>query len=113
MQAIYHILYPDGAIETNQVEWPALPDRSEVETLIGPLLGGDPAEHVTVLYEGEPRDMFVSELGHEPVNAPLPVNPAATKIFRANVLADYPDTDPDRLPAIAGPAVLFANRVVW
>jgi hypothetical protein len=115
MQAIYHVIHPDGTIDTDEVEWPPRPGRHAIETLLGPLLGGEPLEHVAVLFDGEQRDMFVSELGLAPLTtrAPLPDNPLATTIFRANVLTRYPDTDPDGLPGIAGVAVLFVNRLVW
>ena len=66
-------------------------------------------EHVAVLYQDRPADMFVDEIG---AIKSLPRNEAATAIYRANWLKQHPRTDPESLDAIYGPAVLF-HRIVW
>jgi hypothetical protein len=53
-------------------------------------------------------DMFVDEDSH---GRERPRNEAATTIYRANALRQFPGTDPESLPWIAGPAVLFDRRV--
>ncbi|MGH6714927.1 MAG: hypothetical protein ACREDC_01935 [Bradyrhizobium sp.] len=97
-----------------EIDWGHDPGFRSIKTLVEPLLGlGEPFEHVTVLHEGRRVDMFVSELGRVSLatRAPLPINPRATKIYRCNWLTEYPDDDPNSLPAIAGVAVLFLQRV--
>jgi hypothetical protein len=42
----------------------------------------------------------------------LPRNDAATKIYRNGFLSNRPNHDPEKLPYIAGPAVVFL-RSVW
>ncbi len=66
-----------------------------------------------MLHEGQRRDMFVSEYGRlqMPGRGPLPRNERATAIYRTLALVQAPATDPERLPWIAGPAVLFERRV--
>jgi hypothetical protein len=88
-----------------------------LKDVIEPITGA-PMEHVRVFgdFNGGANyrylDMFVNELGHlsEP---PLPRNEAATLIYRRNVLYHEPGKyDPEELPWIAGPAVLF-EKIVW
>lgn len=52
--------------------------------------------------------MFVDEMG---ALKRLPRNDAATKIYRNSFLSKRPDDDPEKLPLIAGPAVVFLRRV--
>lgn len=63
---------------------------------------------------GERHDMFVDGLSATASKPgyPLPINKPATDIYRANWLAQHPGDDPEDLPAIHGPAVLF-HRIVW
>jgi hypothetical protein len=58
--------------------------------------------------------MFVSEYGHMRLTTRerLPINDRATAIYRNNWMTQYPDTDPETLPNIAGIAILF-YRTVW
>ena len=58
---------------------------------------------------GEWTDMFVDEMG---ALRRLPRNDAATRIYRNGFLSKRPDDDPEKLPYIAGPAVVFL-RPVW
>lgn len=68
-------------------------------------------EHVAVLYDGERRDMFVGETSA--INGRHIRNIRATEIYRCNTLTNDPGIDPESLPAISGPAVLFPFRRVW
>ena len=112
----YIVFFADGNTRFSFVQWPREPGLKLIEALVLPILGeGEPLEQVSVLYEGRPRDMFVSELGRLGLTTrpPLPRNEAATAIYRAHWLGRKPDTVPDSLPWIAGAAVLFTNRTVW
>lgn len=66
-------------------------------------------EHVTVLFNGERRDMFVDEMG---ALQGLPVNDAATAIYwtasRARGESDFRNA-----PRIHGVAILFPDHQVW
>ena len=98
----------DSAVETGSVEWPDKPGFSTINKLVQPLIGGGHIEHVTVLHGGERRDMFVDEEGHV---KGMDRNDRATSIYRTNWLKKHPGCDPETLPSIAGPAVLFTRRV--
>lgn len=82
-----------------------------VKEIVAGVIGEDnDFEHVTVWHDDLYLDMFVDETG---VEKDLPVNPIATSIYRANVLAHEP---PDSvllkdLPSIHGDAVLFLEKV--
>jgi hypothetical protein len=107
----YHILATDGERTTRTVEWPRDPGYDRIKALIEPILGaGNWLEHVAVLHEGQRRDMFVDENGH---SKRLPRNEVATEIYRSNWLTQHPGVDPEELPHIVGPAVLFPDRLVW
>ncbi|SPL65377.1 hypothetical protein [Ochrobactrum soli] len=88
----------------------------------------EPIERVNVLYRGEYRDMFVGETSA--INGRHIRNIRATEVYRANALENHwrlnsPDPtkakpidlswtlDPEILPAISGPAVLFPDYQVW
>lgn len=71
----------------------------------------EPFERVRVLYEGEYRDMFVGETSA--VNGRHIRNIRATEIYRNNTLLNVPNTDPESLPAISGPAIIFPDHQVW
>jgi hypothetical protein len=89
--------------------WPRLREVVEAVT-------GEPCEHVYVFwdYPGDEhccyRDLFVNEMGHV---RQMPRNELATAIYRNNVLVHEPMgyPVPEALPWIAGPAVLFRERV--
>ena len=68
-------------------------------------------EHVSVLFNGHRRDMFVGETSA--INGRHIRNIRATEIYRANALSQNPGLDPEDLPAISGPAVLFPDVIVW
>lgn len=114
-------LYPARAVEHEQreVDLPHTkielsPDATEgpsykaLSAVLDPLFFKRPWEHVSVLFEGRRTDMFVDESG---VLDGLPRNEAATAIYRANWLSQYPHADPESLPHIAGLAVVFEKRV--
>lgn len=116
MNTTYAVYYA-GRVdpEVYVVDWPKDPGYGRIKALVEPLIGGEPLEQVAVLHAGQRRDMFVSETGnvHLTTRDPLPINDAATAIYRHNRLTQHPGTDPDTLPTIAGTAVLFTNRRVW
>lgn len=100
---------PGQQDEADEIEWSASPGLTALHDLLRPLLDGGQPEHVTVLWDGRRADMFVDEDG---VQKRLPVNVAATAIYRAAWLRRNPGTDPNSMPAIHGTAVLF-ERIVW
>jgi GNAT superfamily N-acetyltransferase len=105
----YGIYLPGKAEpERRDVDWPHDPGYDRIRDLIRPLLDGGKLEHVTVLHNGKPADMFVDE---DFQDKGLPRNDAATAIYRAYSLKCQPGTDPETLPAIAGPAIIFERRV--
>lgn len=64
MLTAYRIILPgDGRTERREIEWPRAPGYLAIAALIEPLLGNEPLEQVSVLHEGQRRDMFVSEYG--------------------------------------------------
>lgn len=86
----------------------------------------EPFEHVFVLFGGERRDMFVGETSA--INGRHIRNIRATEIYRAAAIENYRRgnsfdlpkemetwqlLDPERFPAISGPAVLFPDHSVW
>lgn len=103
------ILRPGRETEVKVVDLPLQPGFDRIDALIRPLLDGHDMEHVTVLYDGRRADMFVDEMGG---CIGLPVNDAATAIYRAATLRRAPLANPDALPAIFGPAVLV-ERLIW
>ena len=100
---------PDRDVERQQVDLPQEPSLDALKAVVRPLLDDALMEHVAVLYQDRPTDMFVDEIG---AIKRLPRNEAATAIYRANWLKQHPRTDPESLDAIYGPAVLF-HRIVW
>lgn len=101
--------------EVAEVDWPREPGYHRIKALVEPLLGeNEPLEHVSVLYNERPTDMFVSEMGAIALatRGPLPVNRAATEIYRAWSMKRRPGDNPETLPHIAGTAVVF-QRQVW
>jgi hypothetical protein len=106
------------------VNFTMIPVLGEARNLTGPFAGGydslkkligeyfdEDFEHVAVLFDGHRRDMFVG--GTSSINGRHIRNIRATEIYRANALSQDPDLDPEELPAISGPAVLFPSYIVW
>lgn len=105
----YRVIYPDGAQIPGKVDWPGDPGYDLIARLIRPILDGGNLEHVSVLHEGRRHDLFVDEDGH---SKRLARNDEATAIYRCNWLTQHPECDPESLPCIVGPAILF-SRLVW
>lgn len=112
MQSEILIMRPDEPNEKKMVEFEEgrfASLRDLVEAIVG-----EPFEHVNVFadFDGGTAfrycDMFVNELGHL---SDLERNENATIIYRRNALMHIRDCDPEELPWIAGPAVLFRQRV--
>lgn len=119
MKTTMHILRAGQPVEVREVEFKDRenlepgdggPGYDQLRTVIEPLLDGAPLEHVKVLWNGKPADMFVDEMGHVR-KQPLPRNDEATAIYRANWLKQHPECDPETLPIIVGTAILFEQRV--
>lgn len=103
------IIRANGDEETRTVELPAEPDYFQLKALISPIIGErNDFERVAVLHNGKATDMFVDEMG---ALKGLPRNERATAIYRNNYLAQHPGTNPEVLPWIVGPAVVFSRRV--
>ena len=104
-----HVLPPIGSMRTIMVQMRPEPDLNELRKYIEPHLDGEQLEHVTVLWDGKRTDMFVGECSA--INGRMIRNVRATEIYRNGTLTQHPDVDPESLPAISGPAVLFDRRV--
>lgn len=102
------IMRPDGETEAREIDLLDDPGYHRLKDLLHPLLDGGVLEHVTVLHDGKRTDMFVDDCG---LLKSLPRNEAATAIYRNNWLTQHPDEEPESLPAIHGPAILFSRRV--
>lgn len=109
---VHYFLIPVvGPIVVNQIAgFSSKRAYDALKASIGSLFD-EPFEHVAVLYEGHRRDMFVGETSS--INGRRIRNIRATAIYRANVLTRAPGTDPESLPSISGPAVLFPDTIVW
>lgn len=109
------IMRPGKPHETVEIDLRREPGYDKLREVLTPLLDGADLEHVSVLadFDGgtdyQRHDMFVDETGQL---KSLPRNEAATAIYRRNALRRRPGTDPEDLPCIVGPAVLF-DRIVW
>lgn len=105
-----------GAAVDREIEVNVSPQRlwAAVAVFVRPLFDEE-IEHVAVLYNGQRRDMFVGETSA--TNARHIRNVRATAIYRnATLTRDAALTirrDPEDLPAISGPAVLFPDTIVW
>ena len=102
------------APEECSVKWLRKPALSRMRSLIEPLLGNNYMEHISVLYLGHMRDMFVAEEGklHG-----MRYNERATEIYHNLLLkhheGPYPTDPKATLGIIVGVAVLFPDRRVW
>lgn len=115
------LIPPIGTPALSEIDLPEKPTMEELNRYLVPLLGGGRVlpERVRVLadFTGNENwvitDMFVDENGDA---KGLPRNSYATTVYRrATMLGKTPvpvPADPDDLPWIAGPAVLF-EREVW
>ncbi len=108
--------FTPGVVEgwIRKVDLPNEPGYEAIKNIVEPLLDGCNMEHVSVLWGGDRRDMFVDEMG---ALKRLPINNPATNIYRAYIyraywLSQHPKAKPDDLAAIHGVAVIF-HRIVW
>jgi hypothetical protein len=107
----YRVFTEAGTFVDHEIPMEKNPLYDELRRLIEPHLGGARLMHVRVLCPllRSWTDMFIDEMG---ALKRLPRNDAATKIYRNGLLSENPDNDPEKLPYIAGPAVVFL-RPVW
>lgn len=103
MDTIYHV-YEPGKLKplVGVIDWPEEPTYDQIRALTKLHIDGW-LEHVTVLYEGQRRDMLVDEEG---LLKHLPVNEVATKIYwtASGARSGSP---------IVGTAILFPDRRIW
>ena len=109
LDTTYTILYCDGTSQTCDADLPEQPGYELLRKLVEPALEDAHMERVNVFHNGKYTDMFVDDSGA--LNG-LPPNPAATAVYRNNVLTHQPESNADDLPEIYGTAVLF-DRKVW
>lgn len=84
MKTTYTVLRPDGAQVDGEVDWPQEPGYDRISSVVRPLLDGADLEHVSVLFQNRPHDMFVDEEG---LIKGLMRNEAATAVYRRNWLS--------------------------
>jgi len=113
MDTLYWLIQPTGHIETGSKDLAKQPSFNEF-AFIAPLLRCAHFEHVSVLFEGEPRDMFVDEVG---ALTSRPINPLATVLYHQNTMWRHLSVGhplkPGDLTSIHGPAIFFPTRRVW
>ena len=102
---VYHA---DGREEVVETALPPRPNLHQLNKVMAPYFPNAYTEHVNVLVGSRYTDMFVDEDG---LTKRLPRNEKATAIYRNNWLTKYPNTDPETLAFIVGPAVVFSDRV--
>jgi len=107
----YRVFSEAGTFADHEVLMEERPRYDDLRSLVEPHLGGARLMHVRVLcpFTGEWTDMFVDEMG---ALRRLPRNDTATRIYRNGFLSKRPDDDPEKLPYIAGAAVVFL-RPIW
>jgi len=104
----------DGTVTTHSDELRGEPGNwyKSLHDIFAEFFGDDiEMEHVNVWHKGKYTDMFVDETG---VLKGLPINPKATEIYRANVLAhEVNPPNPNDMPPIHGDALLFEQKVCF
>ena len=62
----YRFIYAaeDKPDEEFEVQWPKDPGYDLIKTVVEQMFPGHTSEHVYVLYNDQPCDMFVDEIGH-------------------------------------------------
>jgi len=107
------VLTPGAKRRRLELTMAPVPAYAELAAKVAPLIGGS-IEHVRIWDKHQEiyASMFVDE---QSISKGLPRNEAATKIYRANMIAHSKDPraklDPERLPAIYGAAVVFKCNV--
>lgn len=116
MKVKYTIYQTDGTETILEVDWHEMEGNtlSKIRKICGLYFNDEPPEHASVLHNGRPHDMFVSEYSAMDYKdrGPLPRNEAATTIYRCYSMEHNPKQDPEDLPAIYGTAILF-HKKVW
>ena len=107
----YRVIKETGTFADHETLIEEKPVYDELRTLVEPHLGGARLMHVRVLCPllDAWTDMFIDEMG---ALKRLPRNDAATRIYRNGFLSKRPDDDPEKLPYVAGSAVVFL-RPLW
>lgn len=88
--------HTDGHEEVVETALPPRPNLHQLKEVMAPY------------FPNAYTDMFVDEDGF---TKNLPRNEKATAIYRNNWLTHHPNTDPESMACIAGPAVVFSDRV--
>lgn len=101
------VIRPEGPIEDATAMLREVPTVLELRAVLDPIIGGC-FERISIVDADGPHDMFGHECGA--VDG-LPVNPTATRLYRAAHLAANPGIDPDGLPEIFGTVVLFQRKM--
>lgn len=115
MKTKYIAIRTDGSTTEGECELDEEPKYDAINAVVRPLIATlvtkrDDIEHVTVLHEGERRDLFVDDAGER---KNLPRNEEATTIYRHNWITQHPKVDPETMPYIYGDAVFFPHRRIW
>jgi hypothetical protein len=107
----YRVFTVSGLSVDHEVLMERNPIHEELFDLVEPHLGGASPMHIRVLcpYTNVWTDMFIDNMA---ALKRLPRNEEATKIFRNGYLAKRPNDDPEKLPYIAGPAVVFLRPIL-
>jgi hypothetical protein len=115
MQTIFRVLRTTGSPSEHMIDLPQYPTWAELRSIVMPHIGAA-MMHVRVFDpeafadpSSQMLDLFVDEVG---TLKGLPFNVEATKLVRNVYLDLYPDDCPERLPQIAGDAVLFMRLVI-
>lgn len=104
------IISADGTSEDREATFAGTPNYDSLRKAMDGVFD-ERFEHVYVLHDDQRRDMFVGETST--INGRHSRNEKATAIYRNNALTRSPVIDPESIPAIYGPAVLFPDMVVW
>src|SRR5262245_31118206 len=95
-------------IRRGTVVMSAKPAWEELDLFVADHLDCCTPMKVGLIISNEERDMFIDGIASM---KELPRNELATSLYRANYLAKHPGTDPEKLPFICGPAILFDEQV--
>lgn len=102
------VYLPDGSERVVETDLPPRPNLHQLKEVMAPYFPNAYTEHVNVLVGSCYTDMFVDEDG---LTKNLPRNEKATAIYRNNWLTQHPNTNPESMACIVGPAVVFSDRV--
>jgi hypothetical protein len=112
METTFRVISTDGRNTNHTIDLKEFPTLSELRRIVEPYLHGATMQYVQVLDPETSRDSLDMFVGESAILKRLPVNAEATKLYRAAHMMFHPDDNPDELPAIRGPAVVFARRVI-